>query len=108
MAGSISARLHEAIAHHAAAGRRALIGSEPVTYAELGRLIDGYAAHGGTESGFMRERDGKTVLVVDHQHKRRSDWTIEDEALRETLRQRVLRRIVPEIQRAFQFKTTRM
>ena len=72
------------------------------------RLIEGYEADGGTESGFMRERDGKTVLIVDHNHKRRSDWTIEDEPLRETLRQRVLRRIVPEVQRAFQFKVTRM
>jgi predicted 2-oxoglutarate/Fe(II)-dependent dioxygenase YbiX len=72
------------------------------------RLIEGYEADGGTESGFMRERDGKTVLVLDHSHKRRSDWTIADEELRNTLRQRVLRRIVPEIQRAYQFKVTRM
>jgi predicted 2-oxoglutarate/Fe(II)-dependent dioxygenase YbiX len=72
------------------------------------RLIEGYQGHGGTESGFMRERDGKTVMVVDHSHKRRSDWAIEDAALRDTLRQRVLRRIVPQIQRAFQFKVTRM
>jgi len=72
------------------------------------RLVEGYEKHGGTESGFMRERDGKTVLVLDHNHKRRSDWTIEDEELRNALRQRVLRRIVPEIQRAYQFKVTRM
>ncbi len=72
------------------------------------RLIEGYEADGGTESGFMRERDGKTVLVLDHNHKRRSDWTIEDEPLRDALRRRVLRRIVPEIQRAFQFGVTRM
>jgi predicted 2-oxoglutarate/Fe(II)-dependent dioxygenase YbiX len=72
------------------------------------RLIEGYKRDGGTESGFMRDRDGKTVTVVDHSHKRRSDWSIKDEQLRETLRQRVLRRIVPEIQRAFQFKVTRM
>jgi predicted 2-oxoglutarate/Fe(II)-dependent dioxygenase YbiX len=72
------------------------------------RLVEGYEADGGTESGFMRERDGKTVLVLDHSHKRRSDWTIEDEKLRDTLRQHVLRRIIPEIQRAFQFKVTRM
>jgi predicted 2-oxoglutarate/Fe(II)-dependent dioxygenase YbiX len=72
------------------------------------RLIERYEADGGTESGFMRERDGKTVLVLDHNHKRRSDWTIEDEELRTTLRRRVLRRVVPEIQRAYQFKVTRM
>jgi predicted 2-oxoglutarate/Fe(II)-dependent dioxygenase YbiX len=72
------------------------------------RLIEGYEADGGAESGFMRERDGKTVLVVDYSHKRRSDWTIEEESLRDTLRRRVLRRIVPQIERAFQFKATRM
>jgi predicted 2-oxoglutarate/Fe(II)-dependent dioxygenase YbiX len=72
------------------------------------RLIDGYEAAGGEESGFMREKDGKTVLVVDPKHKRRSDWTIEDESLKDTLRQRILRRVVPEIAKAFQFKVTRM
>jgi predicted 2-oxoglutarate/Fe(II)-dependent dioxygenase YbiX len=72
------------------------------------RLIEGYESGGGEESGFMREQDGKTVLVIDHQHKRRSDWTIGDETLRNTARQRIQRRIVPEIEKAFQFKITRM
>jgi predicted 2-oxoglutarate/Fe(II)-dependent dioxygenase YbiX len=72
------------------------------------RLIDGYETAGGQESGFMREKDGKTVLVVDHNHKRRSDWTIDDETLNGTLRHRIKRRIVPEIEKAFQFKITRM
>jgi predicted 2-oxoglutarate/Fe(II)-dependent dioxygenase YbiX len=56
----------------------------------------------------MREKDGKTVLVLDHKHKRRSDWTIADEALKNAARQRILRRIVPEIAKAFQFRVTRM
>jgi acyl-CoA synthetase (AMP-forming)/AMP-acid ligase II len=43
-AESLSARLHGAIASHAAAGRTAFWGSEPKTYAELGRSIDSYAA----------------------------------------------------------------
>jgi predicted 2-oxoglutarate/Fe(II)-dependent dioxygenase YbiX len=72
------------------------------------QLIEGYEAGGGEESGFMREQDGKTVLVLDHNHKRRSDWTITDEALRNTVRQRIQRRVVPEIEKAFQFKITRM
>ena len=72
------------------------------------RLIEGYESKGGEESGFMREKDGKTVLVLDHKHKRRSDWTIADEALKDAARQRVLRRIVPEIAKAFQFRITRM
>jgi acyl-CoA synthetase (AMP-forming)/AMP-acid ligase II len=44
MTESISARLREAIAQHAQAGRTAIAGPEAVTYAELGQLIDGYAA----------------------------------------------------------------
>jgi predicted 2-oxoglutarate/Fe(II)-dependent dioxygenase YbiX/peroxiredoxin len=71
-------------------------------------LIESYEAAGGEESGFMREKDGKTVLVVDHKHKRRSDWTIGDETLKDALRQRIKRRIVPEIEKAFQFTVTRM
>jgi predicted 2-oxoglutarate/Fe(II)-dependent dioxygenase YbiX len=72
------------------------------------RLIEGYETAGGEESGFMREKDGKTVLVIDHKHKRRSDWTISDETLKNNARQRIQRRIVPEIEKAFQFKITRM
>jgi acyl-CoA synthetase (AMP-forming)/AMP-acid ligase II len=40
---SLSARLRQAIALHAAGGREALTGLESVTYADLGRLISGYA-----------------------------------------------------------------
>lgn len=72
------------------------------------RLIEGYERNGGTESGFMRERDGKTVLVIDHTHKRRADWVVDDEELKGLTRARIRRRVVPEIQRAFQFRVTRM
>jgi predicted 2-oxoglutarate/Fe(II)-dependent dioxygenase YbiX/peroxiredoxin len=71
-------------------------------------LIERYETHGGEESGFMQESDGKTVMRVDHNHKRRSDYTIEDDTLRNATRIRVLRRIVPELQKAFQYKATRM
>ncbi len=72
------------------------------------RLIEGYEGAGGEESGFMRERDGKTVLVLDHKHKRRSDWTVADQSLRDAARERIERRIIPEIEKAFQFKITRV
>jgi predicted 2-oxoglutarate/Fe(II)-dependent dioxygenase YbiX len=72
------------------------------------RLVAGYEANGGSDSGFMRDRDGKTVLVVDHKHKRRSDWVMNDEALMLAARERIQRRIVPEIEKAFHFKVTRM
>jgi peroxiredoxin/predicted 2-oxoglutarate/Fe(II)-dependent dioxygenase YbiX len=72
------------------------------------RLVALYQEHGGTESGFMRERDGKTVLVTDPLHKRRKDYNIEDEALIEEAKRRIARRIVPEIAKAYQFQVTRI
>lgn len=72
------------------------------------RLIEVYEAQGGEDSGFMRQIDGKTVLVKDHGFKRRTDHMIEDQALQAEARNRILRRLVPEIARAFNFKATRM
>lgn len=71
-------------------------------------LIDLYERVGGQESGFMSEVDGRTVLVHNHHHKRRKDCTIEDDDIIRETQSRVLRRIVPMIQRAYQFKATRM
>lgn len=71
-------------------------------------LVALYNARGGEESGFMREIDGKTVGVVDPAHKRRSDLTIDDEELRRALMVRVHNRLAPMIERAFQFRATRM
>ncbi|MBB3541664.1 MULTISPECIES: 2OG-Fe(II) oxygenase [unclassified Rhizobium] len=71
-------------------------------------LINLYERHGGQESGFMREINGKTVLVSDHNHKRRRDHTIEDDALMAELRGRFIRRIIPEIKKVHQFEATRM
>ncbi|SFI60244.1 2OG-Fe(II) oxygenase [Caulobacter sp. UNC279MFTsu5.1] len=72
------------------------------------RLIEAYHAGGGAPSGFMRDVDGRTVEVHDPSHKRRSDHVIEDEALREQIRVRVIRRLTPQIARAFAFTPTRM
>lgn len=72
------------------------------------RLIETYEAHGGTDSGFMRDVDGKTVVVTDHAHKRRKDCDIVDSALIEETKARVRRRIVPEIAKAHQFHVTRI
>lgn len=72
------------------------------------RLIEGYQKDGGTESGFMVERDGRTERAYDHRHKRRSDWIIGDRALIEAAQDRVRRRIIPEVAKAFAFKVTRM
>ena len=45
------------------------------------RLIDLYDAHGGVESGFMRDVDGKTIAIYDHSDKRRKDYTVADNDL---------------------------
>lgn len=72
------------------------------------RLIDLYEADGGEESGFMRDVDGKTVLLVDPNHKQRRDCMIEDDALRREIVTRMNRRLNPAIERAFQFRPTRI
>ncbi|NQD93625.1 redoxin domain-containing protein [Pseudomonas sp. CrR25] len=71
-------------------------------------LIDYYRRQGGEPSGFMQDRGGKTVLVLGQDHKSRRDCTLEDEELRQACRRRIYERLVPEIQKAFQFRVTRM
>jgi len=71
-------------------------------------LIDYYHQHGGAESGFMRERGGKTVLLSDDSFKRRRDQEILDSELRSAAMFRIHDRLSPEIHKAFQFQTTRI
>jgi predicted 2-oxoglutarate/Fe(II)-dependent dioxygenase YbiX len=71
------------------------------------RLIDYYQAAGGQPSGVMRNRNGKTVGVLD-QFKKRRDATITDEGLIAETRGRIYRRLQPEIEKAFQFKATKI
>ncbi|HEY8571133.1 2OG-Fe(II) oxygenase [Phenylobacterium sp.] len=71
------------------------------------RLIDLYDAHGGAPSGVMRDVGGRTVGVLDDM-KRRSDAPVEDPELRRALLARIRRRLLPEIEKAFQFTVTRL
>ncbi len=71
-------------------------------------LISLHEADGGTETGFMRDVGGKTVLATDHSHKRRRDFTITDQTLITTLQAKIKRRIVPQILKVHQFEVTRM
>jgi predicted 2-oxoglutarate/Fe(II)-dependent dioxygenase YbiX/peroxiredoxin len=71
-------------------------------------LINLYNDNGGRESGFMREKDGRTVGVTDHSHKRRKDYHLSDESLIKQTQQRIVRRVVPEILKVHQFRVTRM
>lgn len=71
------------------------------------KLIRLYEAHGGQESGFMRDVAGKTVLVSDPAHKRRRDYVIDDRAVISRIQDRIRRRIAPEIAKVHQFHVTR-
>jgi predicted 2-oxoglutarate/Fe(II)-dependent dioxygenase YbiX len=71
-------------------------------------LIALYEKHGGEESGVMREREGRTVVVSDHAAKRRRDYVIEDPNIIKATQDRILRRVVPEIFKIHHFKATRM
>jgi len=72
------------------------------------RLIALYQADGGSESGFMLEQAGKTVIAHDHDHKRRKDYEIADPEVVKQTQNRVIRRAAPEILKVHQFQVTRM
>jgi predicted 2-oxoglutarate/Fe(II)-dependent dioxygenase YbiX len=72
------------------------------------QLIELYERHGGYDSGFMREVDGKTVGLIDYTHKRRRDYDIDDDRVRRSCMVRIHDRLAPEIHKAFQFSATRM
>ena len=71
-------------------------------------LIDHYNQHGGEDSGFMVEKDGRTLWNSDHGFKRRRDQRIMDETLRKATTFRIHDRLAPEIHKAFQFQATRI
>ena len=71
-------------------------------------LVALYGTQGGEDSGYMVERDGKTVGIVDYEQKRRADCQIEDVNLQAAIRARIIRRLVPEMRKAFQFAVTRI
>jgi len=72
------------------------------------RLIRAYETGLQEPSGFMREVDGRTVGVFDSASKRRTDHIIEDGPVRAEIRSCITRRLLPQIQRAFSFRATRM
>ncbi len=72
------------------------------------RLIAAYDRNGGTESGFMRDENGITVEQLDHHHKRRADYNIDDEGLIAELKGRLSLALRPMIQRAFQSDANRV
>jgi predicted 2-oxoglutarate/Fe(II)-dependent dioxygenase YbiX/peroxiredoxin len=71
-------------------------------------LIQFYEKIGGKDSGFLLDVDGKTSRVVDYRLKRRSDLGIAHPQLREAIRDQIVRRLLPAVERFFQFQATRM
>jgi len=71
-------------------------------------LMQFYQDMGSAESGFQIDVDGKTRTQVDFRLKRRSDVGVVVPEVRTLVRDHVVRRLVPEIERHFQFKATRM
>jgi predicted 2-oxoglutarate/Fe(II)-dependent dioxygenase YbiX len=71
-------------------------------------LIALFAEDQASESGFMIERDGVTVSDVNHAIKKRKDQFVADPALRAVIRRNVVRRLVPDMEKAFQYRPTRM
>ncbi len=72
------------------------------------QLIALYREIGGVPSGFMREVDGVTTLMMNDQHKRRSDVIVEDDAVQKQVVARLTRRLLPQIRKAFSFRATRI
>ncbi len=71
-------------------------------------LIDLYQRQGGEDSGFLLDQGGKTATVIDHALKQRQDLVLTDPTTRAILRDQIVRRLLPAIERFFQFKATRM
>jgi len=71
-------------------------------------LMQYYQDMGSAESGFQIDVGGKTRTQVDFRLKRRSDVGVVVPEVRTLVRDHVVRRLVPEIERHFQFKATRM
>jgi predicted 2-oxoglutarate/Fe(II)-dependent dioxygenase YbiX len=67
-----------------------------------------YEENASYDSGFMKEREGKTVRMLNHEFKRRRDCQIEDAKLRDACAKGIEGKLRPLIERAFQFRATRI
>jgi predicted 2-oxoglutarate/Fe(II)-dependent dioxygenase YbiX/peroxiredoxin len=71
-------------------------------------LIQFYQEVGGQDSGFMLDIEGKTTTVLDYRLKRRNDVPVAMPEVRDVVRGQIVRRLLPAIERYFQFQATRM
>ena len=71
-------------------------------------LVAFYDKLGGEDSGFLVDNAGKTARVLDYRIKRRNDLVVAHPQLKEAIRSQIVRRLIPPIERFFQFEATRM
>lgn len=71
-------------------------------------LVQFYEQQGGVDSGFQFDIDGKTTTLSNWRLKRRKDVPVNVPEVRELIRTQVVRRVLPQIERYFQFQATRM
>ena len=71
-------------------------------------LIQYYRDSGSQYSGVMQQIGDQTVPVIDPMYKSRRDCKIMDERLCAILKDRLYRRVVPEVERSFQFRCTHL
>lgn len=67
------------------------------------RLIEVYRSQGGTPSGTMTVKDGRTVGKMDRSFKRRSDCYIVEPELIQEYRSHLSQHLFPQIRKAFHF-----
>jgi peroxiredoxin len=85
-----------------------LIVPRVLDYALCDFLIKLYDSVGGEDSGFMLDVAGKTLTTVDHRLKQRGDLVVALPEVREAIRGQIVRRLLPAVERYFQFQATRM
>jgi predicted 2-oxoglutarate/Fe(II)-dependent dioxygenase YbiX/peroxiredoxin len=71
-------------------------------------LVQFYEQQGGVDSGFQFDIAGKTTTLSDWRLKRRSDVPVAAPEVRDLVRGQIVRRLLPQIERNFQFRATRM
>jgi predicted 2-oxoglutarate/Fe(II)-dependent dioxygenase YbiX/peroxiredoxin len=71
-------------------------------------LVQFYEQNGGEDSGFYLDVDGKTTVAVDYRLKRRNDLVLAHPQVREIVRSQISRRLLPPLERYFQFAATRI
>ena len=73
------------------------------------RLVAAYHAGGSVASGVFTEREaGRSTTVSDSGFKRRRDCVLRDATLVQQVQARIIRRVVPEVRKAFQFEASHL